>query len=236
MAIKVFADGANLEGMLEMHDGGSVQGFTTNPSLMRAGGVTDYRAFARDVLAAIKDVPVSFEVFADDPEGMEAEAREIASWADNVYVKIPCVNTRGESTAGLVRRLSAEGVKVNVTTIFTPGQVDEVVDAVSPDTPSIVSVFAGRIADTGVDPMPLMAESVRKAAAKPAAEVLWASTRELLNIYQAESVGCQIITVPNAILAKRGNVGKDLFGYSLDTVRGFARDIDALGFHILPEE
>ena len=216
MAIKVFADGANLEGMLDMHDNGNVQGFTTNPSLMKAGGVTDYRAFAKTVLEHITDVSVSFEVFADDEAGMEAEAREIATWA--------------------VKRLSADGIKVNVTTIFTPEQVDEFVDAVSAETPSILSIFAGRIADTGVDPLPLMAESVKKAAVKPAAEVLWASTREVLNIFQAESVGCQIITVPNALLAKRKNFGKDLLEYSLDTVKGFARDIQALGFHILPEE
>ncbi len=208
MAIKVFADGANLEGMLDMHDNGNVQGFTTNPSLMKAGGVTDYRAFAKTVLEHITDVSVSFEVFADDEAGMEAEAREIATWADNVYVKIPALNTKGESTAALVKRLSADGIKVNVTTIFTPEQVDEFVDAVSAETPSILSIFAGRIADTGVDPLPLM----------------------------AESVGCQIITVPNAILAKRKNFGKDLLEYSLDTVKGFARDVQALGFHILPEE
>ena len=232
MAIKVFADGANLQGMLDMN--GEVDGFTTNPSLMKAGGVTDYRAFAKEVLAAIKDVSVSFEVFADDEAGMEAEAREIASWADNVYVKIPCVNTKGESTAALVKRLQDDGIKINVTTIFTAEQVDEFVDAVSAETPSIISIFAGRIADTGVDPLPLMEESVKKAAAKPACEVLWASTRELLNIYQAEKVGCQIITVPNSILAKRKNVGKDLYEYSLDTVRGFAKDIATLGFHILP--
>lgn len=236
MAIKVFADGANLEGMLDMHDNGNVQGFTTNPSLMKAGGVTDYRAFAKTVLEHITDVSVSFEVFADDEAGMEAEAREIATWADNVYVKIPALNTKGESTAALVKRLSADGIKVNVTTIFTPEQVDEFVDAVSAETPSILSIFAGRIADTGVDPLLLMAESVKKAAVKPAAEVLWASTREVLNIFQAESVGCQIITVPNALLAKRKNFGKDLLEYSLDTVKGFARDIQALGFHILPEE
>ena len=199
MAIKVFADGANLEGMLDMYENGNVQGFTTNPSLMKKGGVTDYRAFAKEVLAHITDVSVSFEVFADDVETMEVEAREIATWADNVYVKIPCVTTKGESTAGLVRKL-----------------------------------FAGRIADTGVDPIPFMTESVKKAAAKPNCEVLWASTRELINIYQAEACGCQIITVPNSILAKRKNIGRDPYEVSLDTVRGFAKDIAALGFHILP--
>ena len=223
MAIKVFADGANLEGMLDMYENGNVQGFTTNPSLMKKGGVTDYRAFAKEVLAHITDVSVSFEVFADDVETMEVEAREIATWAENVYVKIPCVTTKGESTAELVRKLSADGIKVNVTTIFTPEQVDEMVEAVDAETPSIISLFAGRIADTGVDPIPFMTESVKKAAAKPNCEVLWASTRELINIYQAEACGCQIITVPNSILAKRKNIGRDPYEVSLDTVRGFAK-------------
>lgn len=167
MAIKVFADGANLEGMLDMYENGNVQGFTTNPSLMKRGGVTDYRAFAKEVLTHITDVSVSFEVFADDVETMEVEAREIATWAENVYVKIPCVTTKGESTAELVRKLSADGIKVNVTTIFTPKQVDEMVEAVDTETPSIISLFAGRIADTGVDPIPFMTESVKKAAIKP---------------------------------------------------------------------
>ena len=191
MAIKVFTDGANLEGMLDMYENGNVQGFTTNPSLMKKGGVADYRAFAKEVLAHITDVSVSFEVFAD-------------------------------------------GIKVNVTTIFTPKQVDEIVEAVDAETPSIISLFAGRIADTGVDPIPFMTESVKKAAAKSNCEVLWASTRELINIYQAEACGCQIITVPNSILAKRKNIGRDPYEVSLDTVRGFAKDIAALGFHILP--
>ena len=191
MAIKVFADGANLEGMLDMYENGNVQGFTTNPSLMKKGGMADYRAFAKEVLAHITDVSVSFEVFAD-------------------------------------------GIKVNVTTIFTPKQVDEMVEAVDAETPSIISLFAGRIADTGVDPIPFMTESVKKAAAKPSCEVLWASTRELINIYQAEVCGCQIITVPNSILAKRKNIGRDPYEVSLDTERGFAKDIAALGFHILP--
>ena len=234
MAIKVFADGANLEGMLDMYENGNVQGFTTNPSLMKKGGVMDYRAFAKEVLAHITDVSVSFEVFADDVETMEVEAREIATWAENVYVKIPCVTTKGESTAELVRKLSADGIKVNVTTIFTPTQVDEMVEAVDAETPSIISLFAGRIADTGVDPIPFMTESVKKVAAKPNCEVLWASTRELINIYQAEACGCQIITVPNNILAKRKNIGRDPYEVSLDTVRGFAKDIASLGFHILP--
>lgn len=229
-----FGDSGNDLGMLDMYENGNVQGFTTNPSLMKKGGVTDYRAFAKEVLAHITDVSVSFEVFADDVETMEVEAREIATWAENVYVKIPCVTTKGESTAELVRKLSADGIKVNVTTIFTPEQVDEMVEAVDAETPSIISLFAGRIADTGVDPIPFVTESVKKAAAKPNCEVLWASTRELINIYQAEACGCQIITVPNSILAKRKNIGRDPYEVSLDTVRGFAKDIASLGFHILP--
>lgn len=233
MKIKVFADGANLQGMLDMYHEGNVQGFTTNPSLMKKGGVTDYRAFAKEVLAQIKDLPVSFEVFADDEASMEAEAREIASWADNVYVKIPAMNTKGESTSALVKKLSADGVKVNVTTLFTLDQIREFVDAVDANTPSIISVFAGRIADTGIDPLPLMKEAVDIASAKPNCEVLWASTRELLNLFQAEEIGCQIITVPNSILARRKNIGKDLYQYSLETVQGFAKDIQSLGFHIL---
>ena len=204
MAIKVFADGANLEGMLDMYENGNVQGFTTNPSLMKKGGVTDYRAFAKEVLAHITDVSVSFEVFADDVETMEVEAREIATWADNVYVKIPCVTTKGESTSELVRKLSADGIKVNVTTIFTPTQVDEMVEAVDAETPSIISLFAGRIADTGVDPIPFMTESVKKAAAKPNCEVLWASTRVSSSTFTrprpavARSSRCQIASWPSA--------------------------------------
>ena len=234
MAIKVFADGANLQGMLDMSHSGTVQGFTTNPSLMKKGGVTDYRAFAKEVLENIKDLPVSFEVFADDLPTMGKEAREIATWADNVYVKIPAMTTAGESTSPLVRELSAEGVKVNVTTLFTDEQNAEFIDAVDAETPSIISVFAGRIADTGVDPTPIMQRAIEAAAPKPNCEILWASTRELLNIFQAEAIGCQIITVPNSILAKRKNIGKDLLEYSKDTVKGFAADIQTLGFHILP--
>ena len=234
MAIKVFADGANLEGMLEMYRSGAVQGFTTNPSLMKKGGVTDYRAFAFEVLKNIPDLPVSFEVFADDVDAMEVEAREIASWADNVYVKIPALTTAGVSTSDLVRRLSADGVKVNVTALFTDAQNEEFIDAVSAETPSIISIFAGRIADTGVDPLPAIKHAVQYAASKPASEILWASTREYLNIKQAEDCGCQIITVPNSIIAKRKNEGRDLYECSLDTVKGFAKDIASLGFHILP--
>ncbi len=234
--IKVFADGAALQGILEMYRSGTVQGFTTNPSLMKQGGVDNYRAFAFEVLENIRDLPVSFEVFADDFEGMLAEAREIASWADNVYVKIPAMTTGGVSTKEIVKTLSGEGIKINVTTVFTRAQVEDFIDAVSPDVPSIISIFAGRIADTGVDPLPLMREAVRLAKAKPLCEILWASTRELLNIFQAQDAGVPIITVTNSILAKRKNVGKDLLEYSRDTVCGFSRDIATLGFSILPEK
>lgn len=234
MSIKVFADGANIDGMLDMYHNGNVQGFTTNPSLMKLGGVTDYRAFAHEVLQKISDMPVSFEVFADDTASMEREAREISSWADNVYVKIPAVTTDGTSTSSLVHKLSNDGIKINVTTLFTPEQNHEFIDAVSATTPSIISIFAGRIADTGVNPIPIVKDAVEYAAPKKNCEILWASTRELLNIFQAEDCGCQIITVTNNILAKRKNIGKDLFEYSCDTVRGFNKDIQSLGFHILP--
>lgn len=234
MSIKVFADGANIDGMLDMYHNGNVQGFTTNPSLMKLGGVTDYRAFAHEVLQKISDMPVSFEVFADDTASMEKEAREISSWADNVYVKIPAVTTDGTSTSSLVHKLSQDGIKINVTTLFTPEQNHEFIDAVSATTPSIISIFAGRIADTGVNPIPIVKDAVEYAAPKKNCEILWASTRELLNIFQAEDCGCQIITVTNNILAKRKNIGKDLFEYSCDTVRGFNKDIQSLGFHILP--
>ena len=233
LKIKIFADGAELEGMLAIARQGLVKGLTTNPSLMRKGGVTDYPAFAKKVLAQIKDLPISFEVFTDDVAGMEHEAREINSWGPNVYVKIPVMNTKGESSLPLIGRLAAEGVKLNVTAIMLTEQVRDVVAALKAGVPSIVSVFAGRIADTGRDPMPMMAECVKLCAAKPACELLWASTRELHNIYQAESLGVPIITVPNDILKKGDMVGMDLHELSLDTVKMFSKDAAAAGFKIL---
>ena len=187
----------------------------------------------------LTDTPIAEQITPDEARALvdavrELGAKDVYKRQENVYVKIPCVTTKGESTAELVRKLSADGIKINVTTIFTPEQVDEIVEAVDAETPSIISLFAGRIADTGVDPIPFVTESVKKAAAKPNCEVLWASTRELINIYQAEACGCQIITVPNSILAKRKNIGRDPYEVSLDTVRGFAKDIASLGFHILP--
>ncbi len=233
MSIKLYADGAAIDAMLDMYHNGNVQGFTTNPSLMKKGGVTNYRQFAFDLLKEIQDMPISFEVFADDEETMYKEAKEIASWADNVYVKIPALNTKGESTHKLVEKLSHEGVKVNVTALFTEEQVENFLGALDPETPSILSLFAGRIADTGVDPIPYVKWAVEKAKVNPKCEVLWASTREFINIYQADECGCQIITVPNSILAKRKNLGRDLFQCSLDTVQAFAKDIESLGFEIL---
>ena len=231
--IKIFADGADLEDMLSVYHKGVVRGFTTNPSLMKKAGVKDYKAYARDVLQCIPDDPVSFEVFSDDFVTMEKEADTLAALGDNVYVKIPVMNTKGESSAPLIQKLSAKGCKLNVTAIFTLEQTRTVVDALSADTPAIVSVFAGRIADAGVDAAVLMKEAAAICATKPKAELLWASCREFYNIIEAEKCGCQIITVPNDILAKSKNYGKDLTAYSLETVQGFYKDASGLGFTIL---
>jgi transaldolase len=232
LSIKIFADGADLEGIKQMYGKPWIKGFTTNPTLMRKAGVTDYKAFALKVLAEIKDRPVSFEVFADDLEEMERQALEIKTWGANVNVKIPVTNTKGVSTAPLIGRLSAAGVQVNVTAMFTLDQVREVVEVLDPKTPAILSIFAGRIADTGRDPVPLMREAVRIAKAKPLAEVLWASPRELLNIFHADECGCHIITVTNDVLNKLGSVGKDLVEFSRETVDMFYRDASAAGFQI----
>lgn len=231
--IKIFADGANLEDMLSVYHKGVVRGFTTNPSLMKKAGVKDYKAYAREVLQHIPDDPVSFEVFSDDFITMEKEANTIAALGDNVYVKIPVTNTKGESSAPLIQKLSAKGCKLNVTAIFTLEQTQTVVDALSADTPAIVSVFAGRIADAGADAAALMKEAAAICTAKPKAELLWASCREFYNIIEAEKCGCHIITVPNDILAKSKNYGKDLEAYSLETVQGFYKDASGLGFTIL---
>jgi len=230
MAIKIYADGANLDQMLAVYRQGGAQGFTTNPTLMRQAGIADYQAFAKSVLAEIKDLPISFEVFADDLPTMEAQARKIASWGANVYVKIPVTNTKRESCAPLIRTLSAAGIKLNVTAILSLRQVKEVVDALDAATPAVVSVFAGRVADTGRDPMPLMSEALRLCAAKPKAELLWASPREVLNIYQAEQIGCHIITVTPDLLKKLSLKDKDLEDYSLDTVKMFYNDATQAGF------
>ncbi|WFN36787.1 transaldolase [Methanomicrobium antiquum] len=230
--IKLYADGADIEGMIEEYKKGVASGFTTNPTLMKKAGVKSYEEFAKAVLKEIPDLPISFEVFSDDLSGMEREARKIAGWGDNVYIKIPVTNTKGESTAELVKKLSQDGLKLNVTAILTLEQVKTVADALSVDTPSIVSVFAGRIADTGRDPMPIMKDAVEILKSKPKAELLWASTREILNLIQAESCGCHIITITNDILKKVPQVGKDLSQLSLETVQMFYNDAQSAGYKI----
>jgi transaldolase len=232
LKIKIFADGADRASMLELHGRPYIKGLTTNPTLMRRAGVTNYRAFACDVLAAIRDKPVSFEVLADDFESMERQALEIAGWADNVYVKIPVTNTRGESSRALIKRLADRHVKLNVTAITTLEQIRHILPALSPTTASFVSVFAGRIADTGVDPVPVMARAVRMLSENPAAGLMWASSRELLNIFQADSVGCAVITLTRDILDKLTLIGYDLTRYSLDTVKMFRDDAQSAGFSL----
>ena len=218
--------------MLGLYANPAIQGFTTNPTLMRKAGVTDYQAFARDILSAIPDRPISFEVFADEFEEMERQAYRISSWGTNVYVKIPVTNTRGESSCGLIERLSRGRVKLNVTALLTLEQVRRVRDALAGGAPSYISVFAGRIADTGRDPVPLMAAAVELLRPHPHMELIWASPRELLNVFQADAVGCHIITTSTDILKKLQLVGKDLAAYSLDTVKMFFEDARASGFEL----
>jgi transaldolase len=232
--VKLFADGADKATMLELYDRPWIRGFTTNPTLMRKAGVVAYDAFARELVAQIPDRPISFEVFADDPERMESEAREIAAWGENVYVKIPVTNTRRESTADVVRRLAHDGIKVNVTAILTLGQVRTVAAALSASTPAYVSVFAGRIADTGRDPVPIISEAIDILAPLPRCELIWASPRELLNVIQADATGCHIITVTADMLKKLNLLGKDLEDYSLETVEMFYRDAVQSGLTVLP--
>jgi transaldolase len=230
--VKIFADGADFDGMVKMAHNPLIQGFTTNPTLMRKAGVNDYETFARRVLAAITDRPVSFEVFADDFPSMADQARAIATWGPNVNVKIPVSTTKGQSSNELIRALSSEGVTLNITAIFTLDQVRGVASALDPSTPAIVSVFAGRIADTGVDPIPHMRACKEILAARPKAELLWASTRELLNIFHAEEAGCDIVTVPNEFLAKLNLIDKDLSEYSRETVQLFYKDATAAAYQI----
>ena len=229
---KIFADGAERDGMLALYRLPHIKGFTTNPTLMRKAGVTDYRRFARLVLSAIPDRPISFEVFSDDLKEMERQACEIASWGEHVYVKIPVTNTKRVPTYDLIHRLSHSDVKVNVTAVMTLEQVREVAGAVKGGAPSNVSVFAGRIADTGRDPMPLMAEAVTILQVEPRAELIWASPRELLNIFQADAIGCHIITATHDILKKLTLVGKSLEDYSLETVKMFYEDARSAGFSL----
>src|SRR5215467_1062768 len=232
LKVKIFADGADFDSIVKLSGNPLVQGFTTNPSLVRKAGVTDYEEFGRKLLAAVPDRPVSLEVFADEFDEMARQARAIATWGPNVNVKIPVTNTRREFSGDLIRELSQDGVVLNVTAILTLDQVSRVAACLSPQTPAIVSVFPGRIADTGVDPVPLMAEAVKILKTRPKAELIWASPRELLNIFQADEIGCHIITVTNDILNKLSLVGKDLAGYSLETVEMFRRDAVAAGFTI----
>ncbi len=232
LSIRIFADGADKKGILEMYQNPLISGFTTNPTLMRKAGISDYRAFAQDILAAVPDRPISFEVFSDEFAEMETQARQIASWGKNVYVKIPVTNTRGEPSFDLVHKLAQAGVKVNVTALMLLEQVREVGAAIADGAPSCVSVFAGRIADTGRDPVPLMAAAVELLRPYPNAELIWASPRELLNIFQADQIGCHIITVTNDVLKKLSLVGKDLEQYSLETVQMFYDDARAAGFSL----
>jgi transaldolase len=230
LRVKIFADGADRAGMLEMYALPYIAGFTTNPTLMRQAGVSDYAAFARDVLQAIPDRPISFEVFSDDLAEMERQAYVIAGWGENVVVKIPITNTHGEPTTPVVRRLTQAGVKINVTALLTLEQVQATAETVQGGAPCLVSVFAGRIADTGRDPVPHMAAALALLRAAPNAELVWASPREVLNIFQADAIGCHIITVTNDLLKKLAVVGKDLAAFSLDTVKMFHTDARRAGY------
>jgi transaldolase len=232
LRVHLYADGSGEKDMLALAKNPYIKGFTTNPTLMHQAGVTDYAAFAKRIVGAIPDKSISFEVFSDDFTDMERQARLIASWGENVYAKIPIMNTKGESSTPLIQKLSADGIKINVTMILLASQVETAVNALSAGTPSIVSVFAGRAADVGVDPIPLMQESKRLTSTKPSIELLWASTRELFNIYEAEEVGCEIITVPYNILGKLDQIGSDLEKLSLDGVKIFFEDGKASGFSI----
>ncbi len=235
LQVKIFADGADLAGMLEMYRNPLIRGFTTNPTLMRKAGISDYGAFAQEVLRAIPDRPISFEVFADDFSEMETQVHEIASWGKNVYVKIPVTNTRAESSAVLLRKLASAGIQLNVTALLTLEQVRRVSESLEPGPHCFVSVFAGRIADTGRDPVPLMAAAVELLRPFPNLELIWASPRELLNIFHADAIGCHVITVTNDILNKLGLAGKSLVEYSLETVRMFHDDAQKAGSRALQE-
>jgi transaldolase len=232
LKVKIFADGADKAAMLDMYAKPYIKGLTTNPTLMRKSGIANYRAFAKEILSHINDKPVCFEVLADDFAEMEYQALEIAGWADNVYVKIPITNTKRETSRALVKRLSDRQVKLNVTAIMTLAQLEDVMTALNPATASYLSVFAGRIADTGIDPLPLMRKAVEMLKANSNAELVWASSRETFNIFQANAIGCQVITVTNDILNKLSLIGYDLTEYSLDTVKMFYDDARKAGFSL----
>lgn len=232
LSVKIFADGADKEQIRNASANPLIKGFTTNPTLMRKSGVTNYEAFAKEVIEIIPDYSLSLEVFADDLPEMERQAREIAGWGSNVYVKVPISNTKGEATAPILEALSRDGIKLNVTALMTEAQVRSTVAALSPDVPSYISVFAGRVADTGIDPIPVMKRSLSIMEAAPKSELIWASPREVLNVVQASEIGCHVITVTYDILNKLGGLGKDLDAFSLDTVKMFHQDATASGFAI----
>lgn len=232
LTIKIFADGAEKEGILHMAAKSYIQGFTTNPTLMRKAGIVDYEEFAKEILQHIAERPISFEVFSDEFSEMEQQALKIAGWGENVYVKIPITNTRRESSRDLVERLAEKGVKLNITAVMTPLQVEEIVPALEGSPSSYISVFAGRIADTGRDPLPIMRDCLEQLRPHPSLKLIWASPRELLNIFQANDIGCHIITVTNDILKKLDGIGKDLSDFSLDTVKMFYRDAQAANYRI----
>jgi transaldolase len=230
--VKLFADGADLEGILKLYADPAIRGFTTNPTLMRQAGIDDYEAFARNLLDAVPDRPISLEVFADGPDDMERQAVKITSWGEHVYVKIPVTNTAGAFMGPLLRRLAADEVKVNVTALMTVEQVEAVAECLAGGPPACISVFAGRIADTGRDPIPIMRESLRVLSSYPNVELIWASPREILNVVQADEIGCDIITVTHDLLKKLGTLGKNLDQFSLETVQMFHRDAHASGYQL----
>jgi len=233
LKIQLYADGADKKGILELYSKPYIKGLTTNPTLMKKAGIQDYEAFAKDILQTVTDKPISLEVFTDEFPEMKRQALKISALANNVYTKIPITNSRGESSLPLIKELGKQGVKLNITALFTEDQVQGVAEALNPEVPSVVSVFAGRIADTGIDPMPLMRKYLSMIKNQPKAELLWASTREVLNIFQAEECGCAIVTVPHDILGKAAKMlGMDLAAVSLDTVCMFARDAKEAGFKL----
>lgn len=233
LKVKLYADGANINDMKAQYKNGVVSGFTTNPSLMKKAGVKDYVSFAEEVVNEIPDMSISFEVFADDFDQMKLEARKIAEFGENVYVKIPITNTRGESSIPLIKKLSNEGINLNITAVFTIDQVKEILSVISPNSKTIISVFAGRIADTGINPVPTMEGAVSLCKSHENVELLWASTREVFNIVQANEVGVDIITCPTDILNKLHMLGMDLEELSVETVKGFYKDVESLGYSIL---
>ena len=232
LKIKIFADGADPKQIYELNKKDYIKGFTTNPTLMKKAGIIDYKKFALEILSQIRQKPISFEVFSNEIDAMEEQAMEISSWGKNVNVKIPITNTKGKSTVDLVGRLSKRGIICNITAIFTIQQLKGILNVLDPNTPAILSVFAGRIADSGIDPIPLMKESVLISKMKPKASILWASTREIINIFQAENIGCHIITVPHELLNKFSGIGKSLESFSLETVSKFYNDAKLAGYTI----